>query len=316
MPASTIGDLRQHFFNVQTSTRIKSNLNTLVQEISTGEKADLTAHLGAGQTVLSSIDRQLDLLDQFSTTNLETAQMLSTMQIALGTAETQRASVSDLLLKIDGSSAPNQMMSASREAEQGFRSTVAAFNTRLGDRALFGGNDVSEQPLADADVMLDALRTQVSGLPNSASVSAAIDSWFDDPAGGFETVGYLSQATGSLSRPTEDGQAVTVDIAADDQAVRDLLKAYAKAVFATDGSVALDQSESGDLQREAGVDLLTASVALTDLQAQLGYAEGEVAEVSARVSAQEASYSIARNDLVAADPYETAARLEAVQSQL
>lgn len=316
MPGSTIGDLRQHFYNVQTSTRIKNDLNTLVQEMTTGEKSDLTAHLGPGQSILSSIDRQLDLLEQFSTTNLETAQMLSTMQIALGKAETQRASVSDLLLKIDAASSSSQKASASREAEHAFRATIAAFNTRLGDRALFGGNDVSTPPLADAEVMLNDIRTHVSGLSDPVDVGAAIDSWFDDAGSGFETLGSLSQATGSLSRPTEDDLSLSVDVSADDQAVRDLLKAYAKAAFTTDASVSLDPDGSSALLREAGVDLLTASAGLTDLQARLGYAEGKIAEVSARISAQEASFSIARNDLVSADPYETAAKLEAVQAQL
>ena len=316
MPIQTIGDLRQHFFNVHSTSRIKTELNTLVQELSTGEKADLPTYLGAGQTALTSVDRQLDLLDQFARSNMETAQMLSTMQIALGAAETQRAKASDAMVRIDLTSPESEITAASRTSEQAFNATVEALNTRYADKAVFGGIDLTTPPLAPANDIMDALRIVVTGATSADDVSLLIDDWFDTPGGGFETVAVLSEGSGVMTRPTDQGQEIEIEVAADDQAVRDLLKAYAKGALSTDNAVPLAEGEAQKLLRSAGVELLSASVSLTDMQAQLGYAEGEVAETAARIAAQEATYGMARNDLVSADPFETAARLESVQSQL
>lgn len=59
MAISTIGDMRQHFLTARHNTALKTDLNTLVQELTSGKVADLTSHLGDGLTKLAGIDRQL-----------------------------------------------------------------------------------------------------------------------------------------------------------------------------------------------------------------------------------------------------------------
>jgi len=59
MSISTIGDLRQHFLATQNTSRLKTDLNTLVEELTTGEKSNLTEHLG---NVLAPAPRCLRLM--------------------------------------------------------------------------------------------------------------------------------------------------------------------------------------------------------------------------------------------------------------
>lgn len=316
MPVSTIGDMRQFFMTSRQNTEIKTELNTLVQELTSGEVSDLTAHLGSAQTQLAGIDRQLELLGRFSQSNVQAAQMLTVMQTALSSADGHRQTASGTLLTINETSTPSQISEAANVAESGFKATVLALNMRSGDRALFGGNDLDSNPLADADVMLDALRADVAGLTNAADVSAAIETWFDAPAGGFETLGYQGDPAGYQSRTMATDQSIDIGVRADDQAIRDTLKALAKGALSGDTAIAFDVGERQQLQSQAGVDLLTQAAPLADLQARLGNAEGTVQEASVRNAAQEATYGIARNDLVTADPFETATRLQAVQLQL
>ena len=190
MPVSTIGDLRQHFLTSRNNTALKSELGTLVQELTSGKVSDLTSHLGSGQTNLAGVDRQLEMLGRFAQSNTETGQLLSAMQTALAGVDGHRATTSGALLTIDASSSMTQITNAGSIATYGFEASVQSLNMRFGDRAMFGGTDLDTNPLSDPTDMLDALRLAVTGLTTAEDVGDAIDAWFDTPAGGFETTGY------------------------------------------------------------------------------------------------------------------------------
>ena len=68
--------------------------------------------------------------------------------------------------------------------------------------------------------------------------------------------------------------------------------------------------------RKTGEGLFSAGDELVKLQADVGAAQEHIEDVTARNSARKASLSIARNELLAADPYETSIRLQSAQSQL
>lgn len=316
MPSVTIGDLSQHLLTTRNNTTLKTDLNTLVSELTSGEKSDLTAHLGASQTNLAGLDRQLEMLGRFERSNNDTQQMLSTMQLALGGVDSQRSRASGALLNITQASNASDISNTGSIAQSAFEGAVQSLNTRFGDRALFGGNDVNEMPLAEASLMLDALSLATAGLTDVAGITAAVDDWFNLPGGGFETVGYQGDTTGVMSRSIDGSQNIDVDVRADDQAVRDTLKHLALGALAGDMSDPLDLDTRRTLQQTAGESLLTSASSFFGMQARLGYAEGRVEEASVRISAQQTSYGIARNELVSADPFETATRLQAVQLQL
>jgi flagellar hook-associated protein 3 FlgL len=316
MTVSTIGDMRQHFLTARHNTALKSELNTLVQELTSGVVADIASHLGGAQTTLSGVDRQLQMLGRFSQSNAETGHLLTIMQTVLATIDGHRETASSTLLTIDASSTQSQVSDASAIASSSFKATVQTLNLRSGDRAMFGGKDLDGNPLANGDEMLNALRLEVMGLTTSADIEAAIDTWFDAPGGGFETDGYQGDADGFLTRATGANQMVEIGVRADDQAIRDTLKSLAKGALAGDTTLSLNPDVQRELQQQAGVDLLTGAASMASVQARLGYVEGQVEEAAVHTSAQESSYGIARNNLVSADPFETASRLQSIQLQL
>ena len=316
MAISMIGDMRQHFLTTRHNTSLKNELNTLVQELTSGEKNDLTSHLGGDQTALAGLDRQLQMLGQFAQSNAETGQFLSTMQTALSGVENHRETASTALLSINTSSTMSQIENAAEVAHGSFEAVVQTLNLRSGDRAMFGGNSLDSNPMADPDVMMTALQNAVAGLTSATNVDAAVDAWFDTPAGGFETVGYLGDTAGYITRSSGAEQTVEIGVRADDQAIRDTLKALAKGALAGDSSLTLGDEARQSLQEQAGVDLLTQASELTNIQARIGHVEQRVEQATVLMSAQTSSYSIARNELVAADPFETATLLQSVQLQL
>lgn len=316
MPVNSIGDMRQYFLNTRHNTALKTELFTLVQELNTGVKDNLTSHLGVGQPRLADFDRSLSLAERYKAANTQTAQLLSSMQTALGAAENHREQASADLILINQSSTSSQIVSASQSALQSFEGVISAVNTRLGDRAIFGGTETDTAPLADVDTILDDIRLSLVGLTTSEDLSDAIDDWFNTPGAGFDTVAYLGDTTGFMQRSIDEGQQVQIGLRADDTAVRELLSELAKGVFGGDQTLALDNETRRTLQQNSGTGLIAASVSLTTVRADLGLIEGRVEETSVRISAQQTSITIARNDLVNADPFETASRLDQIQLQL
>lgn len=316
MTVTSIGDMRQFFQSNRANVVTKTALNTLVQELTTGQVADLNAHLGMGQSTLASYDRQLKMLGQFSQGNTETAQMLSVMQSSLGSIEQQRLEVGTALFTVNDASPPSHVDNVAEIAVSGFETTVTALNTRFAGRALFGGNQIASAPLASADVMLDALRIKISGSNNTADFKAAIDTWFDAPDGGFATIGYLGDANGQMTRSIGPDQTLDIDLRADDPAIRGTLKTFALAALANDPSSSLNIEDQRSLQQQAAGDLFSIAAPIAALQGRIGYAQGQLESASVNISSRETSFSIARTDLVSADPFETATRLQAVQVQL
>lgn len=315
MSVPSVGDLRQFILTTRNVSAIKNDLNTLVQEMTTGEVSDLTAHLGPNQSKLAGVDRQLDMLDRFVRSNADLANMLGTMQTVLDAVSAQRETAGGALLTVNSASTPAQVGSSADIARTGFEATVAFLNTRFGDRSMFGGTALDAPSLASPDVILADIRSALTGLTGPADISNAIDGYFDT-GGGFETSGYLGDDAEPLKRAVDASQAVTIDARADDPAVRDTLKAMALGAFAGDQTLELSDDARRTMQRQAGEALMGAAGPLAELQSRLGYVEGQVEQASVRIAAQQTSYGIARNEMVSADPFETATRLQSVQTQL
>ena len=62
--------------------------------------------------------------------------------------------------------------------------------------------------------------------------------------------------------------------------------------------------------------LFAGSIDLTTLQAKVGFTEEKVSLVIAENAAEVTAFGLARNELVLADPFDTASRIQALQLQL
>lgn len=316
MTSSSLGDMRQHLQLMRHNTALKTRLNTLVQELSTGQKSDLTAHLGSDQTRVSSIDRQLQMLQGLNRSNTQTSQLLGTMQMVLAEVEERRSGAAQTLMSISEASNLGQIEEAGRASRSSFEGTVSLLNTRFGERALFGGRDFGTTPLAPASDMLDALRTAIAGETTTTGVKAVVQNWFNMAGGGFETMGYQGDIGDPFRVVLGADQTMEVGARADDPAFRDMLEALALGALAGDPTVALSQSQRSALQRSASESLMSAAAPLTGVQSSLGHAEALVEQTGTRMAAKATSLGMARNDLLLADPFDTATMLQNLQVQL
>lgn len=312
MIASGLGDRAQLFTGMRHNTDIRARLGTLQREMSTGLAADMVAHLKGDTAPLSELDRRLTLASAYGGAAKEAGQRLAAMEATLETVETTRRRVVDeyMIPSMIGNRPVAGM--ASRGA---FDDVAVALNARWGDGSLFAGTDTGGPALARAADMFASIRTAMTGASTADQVEARLDTWFDDPAGGFATMAYLGGST-DLTRAIDAEETVRLGARADHAAVRGLLKAAAMGALAADTSLPLSEIEAQDLMGRARDGFLSAAVPLTNLRAELGQAEARADEAAARHAARGTAWGILRNEMTLADPFSTASEIEALRTRL
>lgn len=316
MSSPMIGDSSQQFQSLRQSRAIKAHMNTLSSELSTGRIADLSTHLKGDVAPLALLDRDLSMLDGYVQTGQQLAQTLSQKQLVLSSIESDQTTLAARLITIMPSSSLIELQAAEAAGRSGFDRTVGQLNTRLGDRSLFAGAAVDRSPLASADDMMTSILTAIGGATDTATIAATIDAWFDDPTGGFATMGYQGDTGPAVIQRIGPSEMVTEYGRANDPGLRDVLKAAAYAAVSDALSGTLDKATRAALVRGAGEMTFSATDRLRAVAARIGDVEQRVEEINMRQSAQRTTMAQARNGLVLADPFDTASFLQSVQQQL
>lgn len=318
MPLMSIGDLAQSYQMRRNNLQLKEQMVRLAQEMTTGVTADLAGAVSGDFMALAGIDRSLRTLDAYRSATSEASLFATTMQAALSAVQDIPGQIGPTLLSAATSSNPAQVGATTADARQKFLGAVATLNVQVGDRFLFAGKTTDVRPLADGKDMLAALVTATASALTAADVALAVDTWFDAApgGGGFLDVAYFGSA--SPLAPFRLGEDETAELAvtATDPALRDLLKGLAMASLVAEGVLSASNAERSLLVRTAGERVLGADGTMAVLRARVGTVEGHVDQIAVRNSAETTALRIARNAIVAADPYETASALEAVTAQM
>ncbi len=316
MPILSIGDLASTFQIRRQSTGLKSDLTRLGRELATGVRSDLGAQVSGDFGPISAIERSLSAMAAYRTSNAEAAGLMEATQLALEAVQQLGRDLTPGALTAASSRDPVMIHATSRDARQKFSASVAALNTRAADRTLLAGAATDRPAMAPAETIMAALVAAVSGETTAAGVTAAVDTWFDAPGGGYETVAYLGAASDMGPMTIAEGEAVDVTARADDPALRGVLKAQALAALIAEGVLDADQDQQAELIGTASERMLAADGDITNLRADIGAIEARIEDARARNAAEASAYELARAGLIGADPYDTATELEAVYSRI
>ncbi len=314
MSMISLGDLAQSFMLRRQNTDLKSDLQRLTTELSTGNAADLGRHVGGDYSPLAGIDASLSRLQGFKATTSEAALLSGAMQTVLSTVEGMASSLGPTLLAASSAASTAQVNAVGAEARQKLGTAIALFNTDISGRALFAGMATDANAVVDTETLLATLETEIAGATSASDIATRVSAWFA-AATGYAATGYLGSAPLS---PTMIAPGETADLGftAGDASIRDTLKGLALAALLDRGALAGNATGRAELARRAGESLINSQSSRTDMAARLGTAEGQIDAASARNSAEVSSLQIARNGITAVDPYETASRLEATRQQL
>jgi flagellar hook-associated protein 3 FlgL len=316
MFTANIGDMAQSMLLRRQTADLGTRLNTLTDELSTGRKSDLQAHLRGDFSPLSGIERDLKLRSAYAESNEAAAQFADAQQMALEavsqTIEGRGAEFAQAAT--DGSGI--QMATAAKAAVGDLEQLVSVLNGRQAGRALFSGAATDAQALSSAGDLLTNLEAALAGAATAGDALTAADAFFDAPGGGFETQVYGGSATPLAPFQIGDGETAKLDLTATDPAIRDVLKATALTALTARGLFAGNPAERRELVETAGVQLINAADDVTLLRAELGFAQERIEGAEVRGEAQRVSLEEARNALIGADPYATAMSLQQTETKL
>lgn len=316
MALTTLGDLARGFALNRQSVQLRQSLTRLGGEVSTGLAADPVKHLGGHVVELSRIGHDLVLAASYRVGAQEAGIAAGTMQVALQRVADSSGSLVNTLVMASTDAGRMDLSVATAEARSALESTVSALNVSAGGRHLFSGTAVTSAPLPPADDILAQVRAAIAPALTPSAAVAALDAFFDTPGGAFESLVYRGSVQALAPIDLGAGETADLDLRADHAAVRSTLKYTALAALADDPALAIGAAARRDLVALARDGLLGARDAQAALQAGLGGVESRIAGAGARIEAQTAAMELARNALLAVDPYTAATELEAVRLQL
>lgn len=314
MSIQSIGDLAQSFMLRRQMGQLKADLQTLAHEMTTGLRADPVRYMAGDTAPLGAINASLARLGAYANSTAEAETFTTTAQSALGLVDDLATDLAPSLLSAAAIGQSNTINAVAADALGRFHSAVAVLNNRAGDRTLFGGQATDRAALLDSESFLTLLDGVVAGATTADDAAAALDAWFADPTG-FATQAYTG---GPAFDPLAiaPGETVQITVTAADPALRDTLKALAMAALLDRGSLGSSATERAALARKAGEALMAAQPLRADLSAGLGVVENRIAAAQSRNSAETTALQLARARITAADPLETASRLQETQTQL
>lgn len=310
------GDLARTFVDQRSNTSLKSTMQRLSQELTSGIRSDISTATAGDYRPIAALARTEKTINAYSTAAAEAAQIATAMQASLGVVQDYSSELGPAFLMAAISEGGAIVDTAGLDAKTKFSSVLSSFNTRVADRNAFSGTTTNSPAFADAATILTSLRTATAAETTAAGVVSVVESWFDTVGGGFETDAYLGSMTKLSEVAVSKDIQVGLTITGADADVRETLKGFALGALLDDGILGADNVERAELSRLTGEKLLSSQSNLSGLRANLGLVEAEIETAQAGNSASKAAIQLTRAELTGVDPYRTAVELEAAQSQL
>lgn len=292
---------------------LRTQIDRTSQELTTGTVADTAAALRGDYSALAGIDHSLARLAAYTAATTETGLLADAGQTALATISDQADVLSTQLMQSTGPATGRELSAVIRTGAQAFSVAVDAVNTQISGRSVFGGIEAEVTPLPDAASLLAALETAVAGATTAAAAATAISGWFGS------ATGFGAQYQGGPARtaiPVAEGEVAQFGFTALDPALAETLAGLATVALLDRGLLSASAAERTALAQQAGEALMESSDARAGLQSEIGLVQARVADATARNASEKTALSLARLSLVAADPYETAVRLQDLQTRL
>ena len=314
----SIGDMAQSFRFRQHNQQLKTTLAQLTEEVASGVQKDIGVALKGEFTGYSAIVASIARLDAYDRSASVTGTFLSVTQAALGTIQDQTADFGSGLIAARQEGDNAALDAVAQDGAQRFAAVASALNTQSAGRYVFSGMDTATRPVVEADEILAALSTVVSGLSTADGIITAVDDWFAAPAGsgGYTDLAYQGGDSALAPQRVSETVSVSAGVTAKDDRLRDVLQGLALSALVARGAVPSDSSLRSQLLGESGRQVMSASSSLTSVRAEVGVAEAAVSDAQTRNSAERTGLETARLGMVSADPYDTATALKAVQTQL
>jgi flagellar hook-associated protein 3 FlgL len=213
-----------------------NQLNTLSQQLSTGEAAQTYSGLDSQAGVALALNEQLSAISDYSSTATTVGTTLSIAQSVLGQLTDISSSVSQSIsdqgtFSLDGTGQTQTQEQAASDLDQ----IVSLLNTQVGSNYLFSGSAANQASVASADDILNGTGTQVGltqiianraqadgvgalgrlNIPavGSGSSTVTVSQDAGNSTFGFQLAGVTSSLTGAtVTGPSGSPSSISVDL--------------------------------------------------------------------------------------------------------
>ena len=312
----SLGDLSTTFLLSRQTAALKGEVQARSTELTTGRAADLSKALRGDWRALHAIEARLGVAATERLAIVEAKGFATAAQDALGQVQDQTDALASVMLGIPFSPTDATLARAGAEARSAFEAIVGALNQKHADRSVFAGDATDVLPLAPMRTMMADIEAAVAAETTAAGVVAVVEAWFQTPGGGFETLGYAGSTAPLAPLSLGAGESAAFPVTAADPALREVMIGVALGALLAGPTLGTDTSERLALSRASAERLLSVRTPLTETRAGVGATEARIARAEARAGAEGTALDLARTDLVAADPFAAAARLQTAQTQL
>jgi flagellar hook-associated protein 3 FlgL len=289
------------------SADLKVKLQSASEEMVTGRRADVVSFLDGkvGQSML--VDKALnDVIREMSDIALRNSR-LDTMQNSL-------SSVSDTVLGLDirtyDAIAGNKNLDLSligADARQGLGQVFDFLNIRFGERYAFSGDASDRPPFGSAEALLTDVENIFATATNASDLQTSLDSYFDDPAGPFQTVIYQGGAP----------DVITSGVTGLDPALADTIRGLAVlAMAAGNGSPLAPTTLNSAVYTDAASSISNGIDGITNLKARLGIEQGALTRNKQRLDSEQVILNTTLTELTGRDQNEAAIELKQLEVQL
>ncbi len=309
--------------------KLQSEIVDRTKELSTGRHSDLGLSLGSRSGLLESLRSERSALQSTTNTNALVSGRLEATQSKL---ESLQASAQDMLNSLLASSATHAHAGTIRSAgENHLGSLISELNSTLGGDFLFAGIDTGTKPItvygapsSSPKQAVDAAFSATFGFaqssPNVSGISGADMTTFLDTqfAALFQEPSWSDNwSTASdqeLSDRISSTSTVRTSVSGNQTVFRQLAQAYT--MLADLGTQDLGADAYTVVTNTAGDLLRSAIDGLTDLRADVGSVQSDVANANERMSLQMGILTTQVGNLQNVDIYEVTSRLTELQTQL
>ncbi len=315
MSLSSIGDLASTFIARRSVSQLNREMATLGTELTTGLRSDPRSAVSGDSGMISGIERSLTRVAAFTETAKQAGVRMGAMQFTLDKVQNEMDAVLSNVLLGASDMGTAYVETTKVSSAEAFNSVVAGLNTSVGGRYHFSGTETGTPPLRDAGQILAKLELLVADSPDAETMITTIEDYFG-PTGAFLADDYQGSDKSLTPLEVAEGTFVSSEMRADDQSIRDALSGLAKAHFASSGTFTTGSADYKAVLASSGSQLRKADGELIAQRSVVGAGEARIEAATSRNATEDTALQQARLNLIGADRYETATRLQETELQL
>lgn len=312
----SLGSLALPFQMQRNGVHLRNAMAQHSSEMTTGRVDAPQRHLRGDLGELSVIESRLSRINTYDLVIGQNETMLEAAQTALGRMSALGSLLSNqVLTAVFADSGDQSYASVGASARVALGDMVSVMSTSVAGRTLFGGAAVDRAPLLPAEDIMAAVSATVAGLTTAEDISDALEGFFFDPGGPFETLIYQGAGTSPGGAIDDFETGPTLPDAAD-PAIRRHLMAAAMGALLDDPSLILNRIETRALANQTMEMVESNGEAVTALQAGIGFGQALLEQRTQRLSFEQDALVLARDRLIGTDPFESASLLEETRHRL